>query len=311
MSLLETVLTPVDFSPASESALRLGLDWSRENRGRVTILNAAFVPSVAYESMLVWSHGESSSLSEVARRGAEDAVTDLLAKMSEVDRQRVETRVVFGAPAEAIVSEAREKDHTLVVMGTHDGEGLASVFGGSTTEKVLRHSPCPVVAVPPGVRAGAPRSVLAATDFSLSSGAAVREGAYLAKAFGAAFDVLHVYSAPSFVPPNALIGPGAQNLEALSKVAERHATEELNSFVSDLRKTGIAIRDGNVLFGSPARAIVEYTKRGKYDLLVMGTMGRSGISHLVVGSVAERVVRHAPCPVLTVRHDYGPLRTAA
>jgi nucleotide-binding universal stress UspA family protein len=311
MSLLEFVLTPVDFSAASRAALDLSLAWSRGPAGHVTLLNAAYVPTIFQESMLIWSEGESSSLTDVARRGAEGALAELTAALGAADRERTQSRVVFGAPAESIVAEARQKEHTVIVMGTHDREGLSGVFGGSTTGKVLRQAPCPVVAVPPGAAALPPRTILAATDFSQSSGASLREAANLAKAFGASLDVLHVYSAPSFLPPNTLIGAGADNLEVLSKMSEHHATEELNRFVADLRKCAIDIRDGNVLFGSPARSIVEYTKRGQYDLLVLGTLGRSGVSHLVVGSVAESVVRYAPCPVLTVRHDYEPLREAA
>jgi nucleotide-binding universal stress UspA family protein len=311
MSLFEAVLTPSDVSKGSEAAFELALAWSRPVGGNITLLNAAHMPTIFHESMLVWSHGESSNLTDVARRGAEDALSALVLTLAEADRERVESRSVFGAPADAIVQTAREEGTSLIVMGTHDHEGLSGVFGGSTTAKVVRRSPCPVIAVPPTARSKPPRTILAATDFSRASDASLREAAELAKTFDAALDVLHVYSAPSFVPPNTLVGAGADTLLTLSKLEERRATEDLNEFVSDLRKRGIQIRDGNVLFGSPARTLVEYAKRGQYDLLVMGTLGRSGVSHLIAGSVAERVVQHAPCPVLTVRHDYQPLRAAA
>jgi universal stress protein A len=88
---------------------------------------------------------------------------------------------------------------------------------------------------------------------------------------------------------------------SLVEVVRRNAEEALAQFVGEASKAGVRIRAARADRGSPAHAIVDAAKLGNYDLIVLGTHGRTGLSHMLIGSVAERVVRHAPCPVLSVR----------
>ncbi len=144
------------------------------------------------------------------------------------------------------------------------------------------------------------KNVLVATDFSEPSAAALMYGSELARRFGATLHVFHAVQ-------NIYIGMlGAEAYPAfppdLQQQIEDDARRGVNELVADLEKSGLATVKTIVTSSSPALAIVDYAKDQHIDIIVMGTHGRGALAQLMMGSVAERVVRLAPCPVLTVRH---------
>jgi len=144
------------------------------------------------------------------------------------------------------------------------------------------------------------RQILVPVDFSEHSREALDYAAELARPFGASLDVLHVWEAPAFVPPASLPDAGVADL-SLVELVKANAERSLDEFVTAATKRGVKVRRAEVQPGTPAHSIVDFAKSGGYDLIVIGTHGRTGIARAVIGSVAERVVRHAPCAVLTVR----------
>jgi len=144
------------------------------------------------------------------------------------------------------------------------------------------------------------RHILVPSDFSEPSRAALEYAAELSRAFGASLDVLHVWEAPTFIPPASLLEAGVADL-SLVEVFRKNAEDALAKFVDDARKREIVVRASFAELGPPARVITEFARKREYDLIVIGTHGRTGLSHALIGSVAERVVRHASCPVLAVR----------
>ena len=144
------------------------------------------------------------------------------------------------------------------------------------------------------------KHILVATDFSESSDAALAYGRALARTFTATLHVLHV------VRNVASAGYGADAfivaMPELQKEIEDTARTQLDELLIDNDEPPLPARRVLITSNSPAFAIVEYAKREAIDLIVTGTHGRGAVAHLVMGSVAERVVRTAPCPVLTVRH---------
>jgi universal stress protein A len=139
--------------------------------------------------------------------------------------------------------------------------------------------------------------ILAPTDFSEYSKKAVASALELAKTFGAKLTLLHVVELPpypveGYVPPSLT----ATFLEDL----ERQASQDLGQIVPEAESAGLAVAR-LVAVGSPYRKIIDMAESEQVDLIVMATAGRTGVSHLVMGSIAERVVRTAPCPVLTIR----------
>ena len=144
------------------------------------------------------------------------------------------------------------------------------------------------------------KNVLVATDFSEPSDAALAYGRQLARAFGARLTVFH---AAGNLAPRAYGSEGFVFIEPDSQgQVEAAARQQVRSLISDDDRSELRAEAVVVTALSPAAAIADYARREQIDLIIVGTHGRSGVAHLVMGSVAERVVRTAPCPVLTVRH---------
>ena len=144
------------------------------------------------------------------------------------------------------------------------------------------------------------KNILVATDFGEASGAALTYGRALARCFQAKLHVLYVCE-------NVFTrGLGSDAYVAvfpdLQKDVEETSQKQLEDLLTDDDRSVLAAAAVVVTSNMPAVAIVQYSKDAEIDLIVMGTHGRGAVAHLLMGSVAERVVRTAPCPVLTVRH---------
>jgi nucleotide-binding universal stress UspA family protein len=141
------------------------------------------------------------------------------------------------------------------------------------------------------------RSILAATDFSELGTRAIRYAHALARETGASLCVIHVCEDPTLAAP--WLDGYAPMIPEWREHWEQRARQQLLQVCQSLE--GVRIATDVVQHASPAHGIVDYAIRGGHDLIVVGTHGSRGITHAVLGSVAERVVRTADCPVLTVR----------
>ena len=135
------------------------------------------------------------------------------------------------------------------------------------------------------------QQILVATDFSEVSSAAIDYGRALARTFGASLHLLHVME-------NPFLRPTAADPHAIKTATLRHLFERLTDDDRMALHATAALETSD----DPAGEIVKYARTNAIDLIVLGTHGRGGMAHLLLGSVAEKVVRTAPCPVLTVRH---------
>ena len=151
------------------------------------------------------------------------------------------------------------------------------------------------------------RRILVPTDFGAPSNAALGLAKTMAAMSGASLHLLHVLENPFMTSAFATefqALPPADLRQKWRESARTWLNEQLTpAEQASFRSTELVVP------GPPARTIVDYAKANDIDLIVMGTHGRSGVKHLLLGSVSERVVRTAACPVLTVR-DYGVVRTA-
>ena len=141
--------------------------------------------------------------------------------------------------------------------------------------------------------------ILVPVDFSPHAEHAFRYATTLAHRFGAKLGLLHVVENP-FVTGAWSSEMYVPNIPDLLENLIAGAEHDLATLKASAAALGITV-DTAVVTGRPAHSIVEYAMNGGFDLIVMGTHGRTGLSHVVMGSVAERVVRKAPCPVLTMR----------
>jgi nucleotide-binding universal stress UspA family protein len=144
------------------------------------------------------------------------------------------------------------------------------------------------------------KRIVVATDFGEAADVAFAYGRELARTFGASLDVLHV---ADNVLARGYAGEGFMAAyPELQRDVEVAAAKRLDALVSDEDRAVLNARTVVRVSTSPPLAIVDYAHEVHSDLIIMGTHGRGAMAHLLMGSVAERVVRTAPCPVLTVRH---------
>ena len=144
------------------------------------------------------------------------------------------------------------------------------------------------------------RRILVPVDYSACSRSALEHAAMLAKSFNATIDLLYVWEAPAFIAPEAMVG-AAGTTQTLAQLASDQAQAAMREFVAQAREDGIEIANTRVEQGDPSHTTGTLADSDGYARLAMGTRGRSGFAHLLLGSVAEKVVRRASCPVLTVR----------
>ena len=144
-----------------------------------------------------------------------------------------------------------------------------------------------------------PKKILVPVDFSKYSLAALRAAADIAQIREAKLTVLHISEEPSFPSMYGQKEVSHENWQATRNQVDEYAKRELEAMVSE------AISNPDFesinLWGNPVKEILEYSEIGKYDLIVMSTHGRSGLSRVLMGSVAEQVIRHAQCPVFVMR----------
>lgn len=296
---LRSILVPVDFSDASRDALSQAAGLARAVDGSLTLLHVVDLPPagwVGFEALDVDLRAPQVELLARTR----DHLREEAEKVPATRGLEVTVRARDGSPGREIVSELREADMDLVVMATHGRSGLTHLLLGSVAEKVLRAAPCPVLTVRPGQEFRRPEVVLHPSDLSEESLAALEPATWLAQRFGAELVLFHALEEPHLsvgtfqevfrITPEELQG----RLEDRVRTA---FAERLESRVPE----GVPVR--TVLAGGrPHEAIAAEAATGA-TLIVMGTHGRGGWQEAVLGSVAERVVRSAPCPVLTIRPD--------
>lgn len=143
------------------------------------------------------------------------------------------------------------------------------------------------------------KNILVATDFGEASEAALTYGRDLARSYGATMHVLHVVES---VVASMADAESIGTLMDLQTQIERNARKQMDSIITDEDRTTLHAKPIVLTSSRAAEAIVQYANDHAVDLIVMGTHGRRALAHVLMGSVAERVVRMAPCPVLTVRH---------
>ncbi len=142
------------------------------------------------------------------------------------------------------------------------------------------------------------RRILHPSDFSGASRAAFRKAIETAKSNRAELLIVHVMSPVVPVPGDGYVSP--QLYDQLASSSRAWAQKRLDGLVAQAKKSRVRVK-GFLLEGAPSEEIVRFARARRVELIVIGTHGRTGLAKLFVGSVAERVVAAAPCPVLTVR----------
>lgn len=141
--------------------------------------------------------------------------------------------------------------------------------------------------------------ILVPVDYSDHSLKALGFAAEIASQSGATLDIVHVWDRPTYVSDGVLVGHG-KDQRPLGDLIRENAEKEMQEFLGKLAlPAGLSVRQ-RLISGDPAGALLKEMEDEKYDLVVVGRHGRTGLAHFLLGSVAEKLVRHAPVAVLTV-----------
>jgi universal stress protein A len=140
---------------------------------------------------------------------------------------------------------------------------------------------------------------LVPVDYSDNSLRSLAFAADLALRLDAKLVIVHVWDRPTYVSDAVLVGHG-QSQRPLGELIRENAQKDMLDFLSKASVPAGLVEKSELASGDPAHALLDLTKAEKYDLVIIGTHGRSGLAHLLLGSVAEKLIRHSTVPVLTV-----------
>jgi len=292
------IIVPLDGSQVAEQALKSAVAIAQQTKAQIILLQAPVFKDVIIPSEAGYGLLWPESSMEAVISEASDYLNNIQIQYTQPDLT-LQTVIVEGDPASAIIDTALEEGADLIVMSTHGRTGLTRWVLGSVTEKVLRHAHCPVLVV----RNEAPISnVIITLDGSPLAEQAVEPGCAITDLLGGEVTLVSVEQ--PIIPDAKLVreldraesGLGKHLLENLYNNTENYLQIVARTFECVDIHTKAAI-----LTGSPANSILEYADEHDVDLIVMATHGRTGIRRWVYGSVTEKVLRRSHCAMLIVR----------
>jgi nucleotide-binding universal stress UspA family protein len=291
------IVAATDFSPTAAAAVDWAVELARQQGGRVELVHAVTVPP----AMPGFVPPTGLDFEADLRRGAEERLNAAAEALRETG-VAVSTHLASGTPSQVIVGRAEALAAAAVVIGTRGLTGLRHLLLGSTTQRVVHGARCPVLTVHPGDlgRHRAIRTILVPTDFSRDADLAIATAHKLLAPLerDARLILLHAYNLPIEYTAYGPIPTSINYLQDTGLEAERRLFE----MAQPLQREGLAI-DTLAREGDPAHVIADEAGKRGADVIAMGTRGLSGLRHLLLGSTAERVVKIAPCPVMTIRRE--------
>jgi nucleotide-binding universal stress UspA family protein len=299
---IQNIIVPIDFSKMSIQAIETAKRLAGRFAASIHLVHVrqldytgAFVapapPIVPFSFMPYEQDGEGSVLKQLEVVARECGVPS------------ASCHVLSGGPAfDEICRLAQRIPADFIIMPTHGRTGLKHVFLGSTAERVVQHSPCPVFVVRSKTRKQATRrtstahTILVPVDFSDCSRDGLRYAIGFANEFGAKIILLHatylgyIYSTE---------GTAIYDIPGLQKAAREKAERRMRELARLVQSCGVKFE---TVFteSSPALDICAFAKDHDVDLIITSTHGLTGFRHVLIGSIAEQVVRHALCSVLVV-----------
>jgi nucleotide-binding universal stress UspA family protein len=299
---IQNIVVPIDFSKMSVQAIQIAKQLARRFGASIHLAHVrhfnhatdfvAPTPPIVPFSFLTYEQvGEQTALKELKKVASECGVSSATCD------------VLSGAPPfDEICRLAQTVPADLVVMPTHGRTGLKHVFLGSTAERIVQHSSCPVL-VTRGNALQANngsrfriKTILVPVDFSSCSREGLRYAIAFANEFGAKIILLHatylgyVYSSE---------GTAIYDIPGLQKAARKTAGRKMRELERSVNFGGVKFETA-FTDGSPVIDICAFAKDHDVDLIITSTHGFTGFTHVLIGSIAEQVVRHAPCSVLVV-----------
>jgi len=286
-------VVPVDFSKSSNVAVDYAVARARRRNAKLILVHV-----ISTNALIAATSEDSGSAElivkaqEAARENAQIAMRKLVARKGLAPNAH---RVIFIEsldPAGAIAAQARKSRARMIIMGSEGRTGISRLFSGSVAEATLRATTRPLLVVKKGkLTKPAAKTIVVPIDFSKASLAALKSAREIAKAEKETLMLLNIVAASDQMVPYNLRAEFHQSLIKTENQRMRDLARRLKLAPRRYRTLVIRARDA-------AAAIAKEAKKHRASMIVMGSHGRSGLKHLVLGSVAERTLRHATCPVL-------------
>lgn len=278
---MKKILVPTDFSSYANNALKMAFSIADKNGAEIALLNV--IPPSAYMSLVMgetdhyinhWADME-KSIKEVARKKLEKII-------SHTNYKNVTMHPIQGTGpiSETITDYAKKQKADLIVMGTKGASGLKGVLMGSNAERVVRYAECPVISVSHYEKTYTIKHICVVSDFQESAGKNFQVVKDIAALYDARFTLLRINTPNDFQSTR-------ESTTFLQGFSEKWQLEDAEAVVyNDYYKD---------------EGLKNFLRENKPDLLAMGTHGKSGLKHLLFGSVAEGVVNESEVPVITFK----------
>jgi len=282
------ILVPTDFSDLSLKAIKVAGKYASIFDGNISLMHS-HIPITELDEP--YAIGMSSKIYQ----DYEEIEESIRKKLNKISDEHIEpdykgdVQVHIGNPAQSIVEVA--EDYDIIIMSTHGRTGFSRFLLGSVAEKVLRMAKVPVMVVEDESDVSDFKNILVTTDFSDNAKAAYPKALEIAKKTGGSIDILHILSFDQFEDDET--DPSIKKIrEQRMNLIEKEYFHEMGDKV----KSYTLVSDD-----SPHAAIQKYVKSTPYNLIVMSTIGKTGINYLMLGSTTANVVRHVNTAVLIIR----------
>lgn len=293
----KNILCATDFSDFSNRTVNYGIALANEFDSKLFVCHVIDLSSVAI-------YGEFQldpvGLQDRIMNDAHEQLQDLIG-VKQIDWEPL---ISVGHAADEISRIVEEKDMDLVISATRGRSGLKRLILGSVTERLMRTLSCPLLVVPAPDKASVAsqdaevniKSILIGCDFSPDSGVAFEHGLSLAQEFQSELHLAHVIETSIYQELHKTESPVEEELQEEIKA---HLIQKLQDMVPDEARNWCNPQT-SLLDGLPYEELVIYAEKHDIGMIVLGTRGHGLVKSLLIGSTTDRVVRRAPCPVLSV-----------
>ncbi len=297
---LTAIVAGVDLSVPSDQALDRAAALAQMHGAQLVLVHAQ-----ADDAPVGSSNDMLEQLGEVSAAVRAEEARRLGDKLAQLEARGVPSELVsrVGPPGEVVAQVAKEREAQLIVVGTHGHTGISRFLLGSVATAVLRHAPCDVL-VCRGTSGPSPfLRPLVATDFSPTAGRALRNAAELS-APNVTIEVIHAWQLPAGSWGATLLGQARFPWSTVRDAVLRSVQAQADQLAATSGPLGHPVHV-DLVQGPPASVITHAAERGGHDLIAIGTHGHRGFRRLLLGSVAESTIRHAPCSVLVVHGEHA------
>ncbi len=275
---MKKILVPCDFSEPSVQAFRFAVELAEKSNGVIELLHVIELP-VLHDTVLMPTLSFEEAFIKDAKASAEKNFAKLTNKYAK-EGPEVFGNVAFGPVMPTIEDIAKEKKIDLIVMGTHGASGLKEYLVGSNTEKIVRRSNVPVIAVKKSTKLSSIKNIVFPIVPDMDLEVLTQKVKQLQNFFGATLHVVFI-NTPGLFRKSSVIMP------ELRKFAKRFMLKDFTlSIYNDIDEE---------------EGVRNFVTEVKGDMVAIATHGRRGIGRLMTGSIAEDVVNHIECPIWTAK----------